>query len=41
MYCARRRERAALLLESGAVDREKLRTIVSRYHLHVPEGWNV
>lgn len=38
---ARRRERAALLLESGAVDREKLRTIIARYHLHVPEGWNV
>jgi hypothetical protein len=38
---ARRRERAALLLESGAVDRERLRSIVSRYHLRVPEGWNV
>jgi hypothetical protein len=33
---ARRRERAALLLESGAVDRAKLREIVTRHGLALP-----
>jgi len=38
---ARRRERAAQLLETGSVDRERLRTIASRYRLKLPEDWSV
>lgn len=35
----RRRERAALLVESGAVDRETLRTLAARHGIALPEAW--
>ena len=37
----RRRERAGLLLESGAVDAPKLHAIAARHRLRIPEDWNV
>lgn len=36
---ARRRERAALLVESGAVDRARLAEIAARHDIAVPEDW--
>ena len=38
---ARRRERAALLRESAALDLDRLRSILSRHRISVPEGWDV
>lgn len=35
----RRRERAALLLESGAVDRPALESLAARHGLALPEAW--
>ena len=35
----RRRERAALLLESGAVDRRALATLAERFAIALPETW--
>lgn len=37
----RRRERAALLIESGAVDREKLVALARRHQIPLPEAWHV
>jgi hypothetical protein len=36
----RRRERVALLVESGAVDREKLVALAQRHRIPLPEAWN-
>ncbi len=37
----RRRERAALLLESGAVDRAALKALAAKHGIALPEGWSV
>ncbi len=37
----RRRERAALLFESGTVDNAWLRALASRFGIRLPETWNV